>query len=109
MFNLQAIRNVAFLSVIVLSHTVLANSYSDRIKTCLAALYQDQKDFHKRNGRFAAHVNQLHHSEREACYGMVLRLNRKTGQDFRISAEIGEQSGSINNKKIIEMSETTQE
>ena len=75
---------------------------SEKIKNCLTALHKDQKEFHKRNGRFAAHVNQLHHSEREECSGVILMLRRKSSQDYRITGEMGGTSGTITqNEKII--------
>lgn len=73
----------------------LDKAYNEKIKTCLNALYHDQKDFFKRNGRYAAHVNQLHSSEREACYGVVLSLRRKSSQDFRITGVMGDSSATM--------------
>jgi hypothetical protein len=71
-------------------------SQNERIKICLNALFQDQKDFFKRNGRYAAHVDQLHSSEREACYGVILSLRRNSSKEFRITGVMGELSGTIN-------------
>jgi hypothetical protein len=73
----------------------LDKSSNERIKSCLNALYKDQKDFFKRNGRYAAHVNQLHSSEREACYGVVLSLRRKSSQDYRITGVMGDSSATM--------------
>lgn len=79
-----------------------AQNSAEKIKGCLNSLYNDQLEFHKRSGRYAAHVDQLHNSEREPCYGMVLRLSRKTAQDFQIVAEMGGQAMAINENKKIE-------
>jgi hypothetical protein len=82
-----------------LAFPLVAQASTEKIKDCLNSLYADQIEFHKRSGRYAAHVDQLHNSEREACYGMVLRLSRKTGQDFHISAEMGGEVWTITQEK----------
>lgn len=82
-------------------NVVLAQTDSDRIKTCLSVLYQDQAQFIKTSGHYAAHVDLLENSEKDACFGVSLKLSRKTVKDYNIQGSMNDEIWQINHQKVI--------
>ena len=64
-------------------------------------LYNDQTLFIKKSGHYAAHVDLLENSEKSACFGISLKLKRKTVKDYNIEASTENETWQINHKKII--------
>lgn len=82
----------------------IAQTDSEKIQVCLNALYKDQIKFIRSSGHFAAHVNLLENSEKEACFGVHLKMSRQTIRDFKITGTMNDKVLQINqNKKILEM------
>lgn len=78
-------------------------SAPEKLKACLAALYQDQNLFFKSSGHYAAHVDLLDSSERSVCFGVSLHLSRNTTKDFKIKATVDSQTWQVDQKKNLEI------
>lgn len=88
----------------VLLNFAFSQTDSEKIQTCLNALYKDQIKFIRSSGHFAAHVNLLENSEKEACFGVQLKMSRQTIRDFKITGSMNDKVWQINqNKKFLEM------
>lgn len=75
----------------------------EKLKACLAALFQDQTSFYKSSGHFAAHVDLLDSSERSVCFGVSLHLSRNTTKDFKIKATADHQTWQVDQKNNLEI------
>jgi len=77
---------------------------SEKIQVCLKALHKDQTRFVRTSGHYAAHVNLLENSEKDACFGVSLKLSRQTIHDFKIQGSMNDEVWLINqNKKLIKV------
>lgn len=83
------------------SNFAFSQTDTEKIHVCLKALYKDQYQFVRSSGHYAAHVDLLENSDKQACFGIQLKLSRQTVQDYKIQGSKNDEVWQIDqNKKL---------
>lgn len=91
-------------NLLLLLSIAFSQTDDEKIKICLKALHKDQSQFVKSSGHYAAHVDLLDNSDKEACFGIQLKLSRQTVQDYQIQGSKNDEIWQINqNKKLLKV------